>query len=722
MAKKMKGISDDELIGKIKAEIEASENTHQGTIATARADSNYANANQNTSISFPKDNLSSIPFFVTPKITRTLVAYSSDTFLNGKKETIKFNPVQDTPEAKKGAQQLQMAVNSIIHKDNDPVEIFNGGFRSAAVNKNAFWKTSWSEEKDISMDMYKGTREELNAHLFTLEEKGYDEIKITDSELIEEIEYEDIQIDPLTGEQYSMYMSESTYEFTIRMVRMKGKISIDLVPPERMDYSREADSFTSPIMGFTSHTERMFSADVKARWPKSNEDGYGTIHDERYDYAQRVRDDIAGNNNELGYGDNGQMPKVDLSECWIRADRDGDGYPEWRHCFLCGTELLEDELWNQPLPVTTYTYFPIAHELDGQSVYDRAYPSDLALTGLMRSELNTAVKKNTERGFYKSGTVLDEDELDSGRSGWVEVDEDADMGNMFTILPVNSGANNSQLIFQEIGEHITADFGINIVNGQISADAAKSGVDATKTAMVIDNASVKVKEYDRRFAEGPMKDIAWSVVSLLVKYKDTPYVKELIESLTPGVPFIAGEMGIDNILTKSSLTSTVGLGYQTGEQRRAASTQVFAMIQTLEQNPSPAYYAIIKEVLEGSGYQNPEDIIGPLDFYKQKKQDMDAKAQQAMQLQSQELAIKQQEVAQTGQYQTAQIELANREQSFKEQSQLQVDQARMVKFMESAGLDKAKAENIVKEYELEKTKVQADIQLSTQFQKPFSIG
>ena len=144
----------------------------------------------------------------------------------------------------------------------------------------------------------------------------------------------------------------------------------------------------------------------------------------------------------------------------------------------------------------------------------------------------------------------------------------------------------------------------------ISSDVEKSGNDAAKTAMVIDNASAKVEEYARRFAEEGLREVIWSVFDLLKKNSDDTSVMALVDRVTPGIPFLAAEENMD----KASLLAKVGLGHLTSRQKIEGLSTIQAM-QTQIEAVTPGAIPIEKklalsyEMAKALGYLNYYDFL-----------------------------------------------------------------------------------------------------------------
>ena len=223
-------------------------------------------------------------------------------------------------------------------------------------------------------------------------------------------------------------------------------------------------------------------------------------HDLTRDYEKIYRHDFDGTYDN--YSDTASLEGrglIEVVESWILADRDGDGIDEWRHVFTSGTTLLSDEEWFGQLPFFSFTYFPVPHKFYGLGVWNKLRTYQLTATGIIRAEIVTRLQQITPR-WLVDPRFVDINSLQSGRPGPIITRPGFDPAQ---VLPLDApaGANNSLQILDFIHQRVIAEIGIDPVSGQISADVEKSGNDAAKTAMVIDNASAKIEGYCREFAE-----------------------------------------------------------------------------------------------------------------------------------------------------------------------------------------------------------------------------
>lgn len=665
-------------------------------ISDQRIDANYSFANLQTTTTQPMTNMSGIKFYFTPSVVQTLVMHQSKLFCSNK-ETIKFSSGMYNDQKSKMTNQLTKMVNHVLHRENPGFEIITELLRSAAVNKNGIAKTTFTEERDEFEESYTDLDPmTLNAVIQMYEEQGY-EVSIVEETTTREIQYSN-EIDHTTGETIEVMMQDSMADVTLRMSKVCGKIAIDVLPPEEFMINEDTTSINNDhLTRFVGHKREMYRSEIKDmldRWGVSDIDVNSLADYESLDedYERRARHDVDGTLESFQESEvqSGPSSKLVVVEAWIRADINGDGYAEWQHVFAVGSTILWKEEWFGPLPFTSYTFFPIPHKFYGLSVYDRLVSYEEAATGLVRSELDHARLNNTPRWIVREG-IFDTAELESGAPGPIEAPNAFDPSTDFVPIPGTSFASQTPHILQEIRAQVIAEIGIDPISGQISKDVEKSGNDAAKTSMVIDNASVKMEGYARRFAEGPLRDIAWQIAYELVRNKDSDLVGRLVNEVTPGEPFYAAMMNFSATVRKSDLISKVGLGHQTGQQKIAASQTVSALIAQLTADPSQAAYMLTRDALVGFGYDEPEEILGSIETWMQKAQEM--KAMQMAQLQQGQMQLQMQQQ----QFQ-AQFGLQQQKQQF----DMMIEQAESMAKMEET---KAKAMKLYEE--AEKIRVEA---------------
>ena len=339
------------------------------------------------------------------------------------------------------------------------------------------------------------------------------------------------------------------------------------------------------------------------------------------------------------------MAQVEVTESWIKDDVEGNGFAEWWRVFTVGNNLLYKEKWDDPIPFASFCFFPIPHKFYGLSVYDKLRDYYRTATALLRSEVDMRLQQNTFRIIADPRTI-DQRDLQSGRPGIIKASKGFDP-NAVMPIPTPAGAGNTMQILQYLDQEIYKQLGIDVGNGAISSDVEKSGNDAAKTSMVIDNSSAKVEMYAREFAEVALKPVVWAIINLLAQHKDDYSVKQLVESITPGVPLLIGEQDTLNIINRSDLTAKVGLGHLNSQQKAQGISAIKQEQMMLEQSGVPIgpqhKLAVSNELAKAMGYENVQDFFPTMEEVQQ-FQAMQAQAmqqQQAIQAQAAQMQMAQ---------------------------------------------------------------------------------
>lgn len=695
MARKPKkmAIDDSELIAALKAEYAQASQDGNDTISQQRVDAGYSFVNRDTDKTIPTTNMSGVRLLFTPSAVQTLVSHQSKIFCSHK-DTVVFSPSCETELHSQAASQLSKMVNMVLHRKNPGFTVITDVLRSAAVYKNGIVKTIWAEKPEIIEEMLSDIDPaQLEVIIQEREAEGWD-VKVKEkSETTEMVE--ETGMDPFSGDQITVASTQTMGSYTLRLERMKGQITVECLPPEEFLINQGTTSINdSELTHWVAHRKLMLKGDVEAMFPDADTSRLTTASELGDNYEKETRHFFDATYDDYNQGGYTELTKtVEVVENWIRADRDGDGYPEWRHVFTSGDMILMDEEHFGPLPFASFTFFPAPHKFYGLSVYDRLYSLEQSATGLIRSALDFTRLSNTFRLLAKAGTI-DARTLNSGRPGVIPVDKSFSPEDIFAVpTPSGQGLGTTLPLLQELRQQVIGEIGIDPISGQVSTDIEKSGNDAAKTAMAIDNASVKMEAYSRMFADGTLRDIIWCIATYLVKYKDTPFVMDVLESCTPGQPFIAGEMGLENIMSKSDLKAKVGLGHQTGQQKIQAAQILGGLMQQLAQDPTQAMYNLVLNAAEGLGFEDAVAIVGSIESYMQKAQ----QNQQAMQAQTQQAQAAAQEAQQRMQLEIQRFEFE------KELKMMQTQEELAIKRMEAEAkieLNKASALQKISQAEL----------------------
>ena len=667
-------IDDDRLVAMIGDEVSNVETDDFDLITQQRVASNLAYAHQGLEELRPTKGKSTVIANIIAPAVDTLAANQTRIFTSDK-ELVTFSATN--PDFVGVAKQAQMMVNDVIFKQNNGYKVLSQGFKDAAINKNAIIKVTWTTEEESFAETYEGSDMGLQEVLRRKEEEGFT-CDLTESE--------ELEVGIMSDE---LGIEINTVKATIRCSRERSFPLIENIPPEEFMINDGATSINdSHLTRFVGHRKMVYRNDVAVMFPDVDVSDLSVgSEDLTDDYESTARHAFDGTYDTFDdYNSDPNMNMLELNESWIRADRNRDGVAEWRHCFTVGQTLLMDEEWFGPLPFASFTFFNVPHKFYGLSVFDRLRDYERTATGLLRGSVDATNQGNTIR-LMADTRFFDHRSLSKGGDGVIPTRPGFDPSMIHQIQTVGTGGISSELI-SIILNFVQAEIGINITTNQISTDIEKSGNDAAKTSMALDNAGVKMEWYAREFADGCFKDLVWHILRLLVENKDSMFVKELATSSTPTLPvFALGEIGLSKVISKADLKSKVGLGQQTGAQKIQAANAVLPFLQALTVDPSDTNYNVTSELMRGMGYENPEEVLGPVTYFQQKaveKQQMEQAAlqqqQQAIQVEQQKLQLQQQQVLQDFQ--------------LKQQQQQFDQQIKQAESMAAIGLDQAKVQEI----------------------------
>ena len=581
----------------------------------------------------PTTGMSSVVINKVQPAVETLTTYLTKIFCSDK-ETVVFNPTN--PNLGMMAKQSTALANHLIHKTNDGYRVINRWIKDAAVNKNSLVKVYWSTKKTSYTETYEGISEsELNVILSQKEEYGY-EVEVI--EAVKETLAEGM-ISPDTG-GVLMEEQELYSKYTLRCTHEVGLPVMENVPPEEFLINQDATCLDRDdnLTRFVCHRKLMYAGDILAMFPEADVDDLtsaGTDDYLTYDYETQNRGDFDGTYNIHGQErGEGALKQVELKETWIKLDVNGDGMLDWYHCFSAGNTLLMKEMWDGPIPFSSFCFFPVTHKFYGLSVYDKIGDAFKTITALTRGEVDMTNQRNTYR-LIADPRFIDQRDLQSGRPGIIKARAGFEPSMVMPITPPTGSGGQSMQMLAYLDQYIHSQLGIDPLSGAISNDVEKSGNDSEKTAQVVDNASAKVEGYAREFAEIALRPLIWSMVWMMIEHKDDISVKKLVEEVTPGQPFYAGEEGMESALNKSDLSAKVGLGHMSAQQRiqgAMAIKQEQAMIKQLGVLIPPGKeVAVSAEIAKAVGYENYNDFFPTEEEIAQSNQWLQQAMQQAQQ-------------------------------------------------------------------------------------------
>lgn len=578
-------------------------------------------------------------------------------------------------------------------------------------------KVWWDASPRYETETYTGLEED--AYLALANEEDVEET-------VEHSEREEVLQVPQMTEQGVVMVDVPLvlHDCKVRRVVESGRMKMRGLPPEDLLLARSVldlnDEATVPFVAHRSFRTRS----------EMIEQGYDrkTVEDlpTRYETDDNAERD-ARNAPSLTGDDaaDKSMEEVEVFECYILADYDGDGIAERRKVVMAGgvgeRHILENEEWGDPLPFADLVPEPVPHRWRGRSLFDELEEVQKIKTVLTRQALDNLYASNVPQRAVRPNAIENLDALIDQRFGEVILANDPDAIKDLAVPFVADKTFPILAYFDEVASRRT---GISSQSVQLDMEALQNqtaaAVQAGQSA-----AHTKVEEYARNIADGGLKRLFQIALQIHVKHQDRPRTIRLRGDWV--------EMNPSQWSADMDVTINVGLGSGSRDRDLQYLAGIAAsqkeIIMTLGPSnpivPLNKYLDTMRMMVEASGIRAPERFFPEVDdetlqqFASQQGQQPDpamAKAQADMQIAQAKLQMDMQ--AKQAEFEfKAQLEQAKAQadvQAFRERAELEMQlerekaAANLQIARDKAVLDaQLKREELAAEIELKRMSIQA---------------
>ena len=526
---------------------------------------------------------------------------------------VNFDP--QGPEDVKYADQITDYCNFIFNRDNDGFSILHSMFKTALLQKNGFCKIYWKTSKKQKKESYKH-----------LDEMQYQALLI-DSD-VEIIDVETIE------EEDGIF-----YDVELRRTKEYGRCQIDPVPPEEILVSPRAKNLDD--CNFIAHRvtktvseliDMGFNKKDVESLPSSEDSVFNTEATTRRSYDDPTMDIDITNIDP-------SMRNVQITECYMKVDMDGDGIGELRKIIVGGSgynnyTILENEEINH-LPFAMCVAVPMPFRFFGLSMYDLLADVQMMSTAIMRQTLDNMYTLGNARTVVVDGQANLDDLLTSRPGGIVRVKSPGAV----TPMPQQNFLNEGLAMMQKIDQLKEKRSGVpNQLMGLNPDTINKSHTTAESTRSMMQTSTQRIELVARSFADG-VKDIFKNILAVICEYQDQERIVKLRGEFIPMNP----RQWTDHY----DCTVQVGLGTGNQDQRLQVLQQVLNVQEKMISQGGmgmvtpQTIYNTIEAYLQNSGYKDATQFFNnpsqqPPQQPKQNKQDP------ALQLAAQQIEISKQ--------------------------------------------------------------------------------
>lgn len=527
---------------------------------------------------------------------------------------VNFEPqnAEDVPYS----EQITDYCNFIFNRDNDGFSILHSMFKTALLQKNGFCKVYWKTSKQQKRETYKHLDEtQYQALLID------DEVEIINTEVIEE---EDLQL---------------FYDVELRRSKEYGRCQIDAVPPEEILVSSRAKSLKD--CDFIAHrVTKTVSELVDMGFNRKDVENLPSAEEEVFNTEAVVRRsyDDATTDLEAQMIDPSMRVKQ-ITECYMRADVDGDGIAELRKIIVGGSGynnyiILENEEINN-LPFAMCVAIPMPFRFFGLSMYDLLADVQNMSTAITRQTLDNMYLQNNARTMVVDGQANLDDILTNRVGGIVRVKSP----NAVTPIQAPNFLNEGLAMMQKIDQLKEKRSGVpNQLMGLNPDTINKSHTTAQSVNQMMNSSTQRIELIARSFADG-VKDIFKNILAVICEYQDQERIVKLRGQFVP--------MNPREWTDHYDCTVQVGLGTGNQDQRLQVLQQVLNVQEKMigmggmGMVTPQTIYNTIEAYLQNSGYKDATQFFNN-PSQQPPPQPQEQKPDPALQLASQDIELRKQ--------------------------------------------------------------------------------
>jgi hypothetical protein len=516
------------------------------------------------------------------------------------------------------AKQATDYANYVFMKDNPGYRILWNGTHDSLLLGNGIIKHWWDDKEECEYTEHSGLTEEQIAILqmdqgveIVAQKQGQPQI---------------IMVPAPTGQM--MEMPIQTYDVKVKRVIASGRLKVDCINPEDFLLDREATCIEDSR--FCAHrrdatrselVEMGFDKDLVESLPV---DRFSSIRQERISRDENTRTFF----NNVG---DESMVFVELFECYVRADVDGDGVAETVRAYYAGAqgagELLDWEVWEDDVPFSDIPCEPIPHRWDARSVFDDTADIQRVKTVLTRQMLDNLYWNNNAMTAAEENSVVNPETLRSPKFGATVFYKKGSLPP--TPLPVPYIGDKALLALQHFDNVREMRTGVSRSTMALDPEALQNQT-ATASQNQKDSAYSQIELIARTQAELGWRRVFKQILKLIVKHQDRPRTIRLRDTWV--------EMDPRSWNANMDVTINVGLGTGSRDRDMAMLNQILnvqmAMTDRLAQGGFaaqalemvPKINMTATKLAESAGIKNPDQFY--LDIKPEQLEQMKAQAAQ----------------------------------------------------------------------------------------------
>lgn len=499
------------------------------------------------------------------------------------------------------AKQATDYINNLFFKENEGYRILWDGTHDSLLLGNGIIKHWWDGSEEIKVTEHSGVTEEQIALL-----QSDPEVEIAAQK---QGEPQFMAVPDQAGGMVEVPIP--TYDVKLKRVVRSGRLRIECIEPEDFLLDREATSIEDAR--FCAHRRDVTRSDlIRFGFDKELVEGLPA------DRFSSMRQERISRDGDAGYsfnmaGDNSMM-LVELFECYVKADVDGDGIAETIRAFYAGSsgagELLDWEVWDDDVPFSDIPCEPVPHRWDARSVTDDTLDIQRVKTVLTRQFLDNLYWVNNPMTAAEHESIINPEMLRSPRFGGTVIYKKG--SPVPTALPIPFVGDKALLGLQHFDNVREMRTGVSRSTMALDPEALQNQT-ATANQNQKDSAYSQIELIARNQAELGWKRVFRQILKLTVKHQDRPRVIRLRDEWVE----------MDPRSWNADMDVTVNIGLGTGSRDRdmamlntilsgqIAMTDRLGAAGFVEQalDMVPKINLTLTKLTESAGIKNPEQFF-----------------------------------------------------------------------------------------------------------------
>lgn len=527
-----------------------------------------------------------------------------------------FEPAKPSDEP--FAKQATDYCNFVFMKDNPGYRVLWDATHDSLLLGNGIVKHWWDKKEECEYTEHSGMTEEQLAILLS---EGDVEI-VAQKQGSPQI----VGVPDMMGGVQQIQLP--TYDIKIKRVIRNGRLRIECIEAEDFLMDREARSIEEAR--FVAHRDHVSRSDLIEMG--FSRDTVGGLPVDRFTSLQEEK--LARDNDSRNFfnqvGDESTL-LVELYECYVKADVDGDGIAETVRAFYAGAsgagELLDWEVWEDDVPFSDIPCEPVPHRWDARSVADDVSDIQRVKTVLTRQFLDNLYWVNNPLVSAEENTIVNPEMLMLPKFGgtvWRKKGAEP-----IAPVPIPFIGDKALLGLQHFDNVREMRTGVSRATMALDPEALQNQT-ATANQNQKDSAYSQIELIARNQAELGWRRVFRQILKLIVKHQDRPRTIRLRDEWV--------DMDPRSWNANMDVTINIGLGTGSRDRDMAMLNQILnvqiAMTDRLAQggfaaqalDMVPKINTTAIKLAESAGIRNPEQFF--LEIKPEQLEQMKAKAEQ----------------------------------------------------------------------------------------------